>query len=461
MKRPNVLLIYTDQQRGDCLGSNGNSYISTPNLDKLANQGISFSQAFVNCPVCMPSRMSMLSGRYPSALGIRCNGIAMPPEIPCVQHILKAHGYHTANIGKLHFTNHSDRDHKSPHPLYGFDELILSDEPGCYDDAYIDWVRKNAPDQVENCRVDTPPACTVTPIRKHPRDTHQPYRFEGPENLTHTAFVADETIRYLQEHRTGDQPFFCIAGIFAPHCPINPPSRFIDRYKPEDMPLPERLEGENFQDVSDLQWQKVKAYYYALISHVDDQVGRILHELEKTGLDENTLVIFTSDHGENLGDHGRIGKGNPQDSSSHVPLIFSFPKRFKCPRKKSQSIVEAVDIVPTILDTCGVEIPTYFQGTSLFPFLSGSVGQTGRDSALIEFKEPFTRSYKAVRTKDYLYVANGNGSEELYDLAVDPHQLKNIAELPGSAEALGGMRRILIARILDSESHHPTKTAEY
>jgi len=192
--RPNVLLMYTDQQRWDALGASGNELIQTPHLDALAQDGALFEYAYVNAPVCMPSRHSMLSGRYPETVGTTCNGIEMPPDVPCLHNLLKPYGYHTANNGKLHFLNHSSRDHRVPHPDYGFDQLIVSDEPGCYDDAYIKWVSERAPDQVEACRCSTPPAWRGKPVVKEPRRAIEPYLFAGPEDLSHTAFVAEETI---------------------------------------------------------------------------------------------------------------------------------------------------------------------------------------------------------------------------------------------------------------------------
>ncbi len=248
MRRPNVVLLYTDQQRWDTIHYGGNPHIHTPNLDRLAAQGALLENAFCNCPVCMPSRQSMLSGRYPSTLGCVTNGIEMREDVLTLPKILKSYGYQTGNIGKLHFKNHSNRDHREPHPRYGFDTLILSDEPGCYEDAYIQWVREEAPDQVENCRSSTPPAWTGEPVHKQPRKTHEPYIFEGPEDLTHSAFVAEETIAFIRQHQRA--PFFVIAGFYAPHPPLNPPQRFVDMYDPKTLPLPHSDKG----DDQDLPW---------------------------------------------------------------------------------------------------------------------------------------------------------------------------------------------------------------
>jgi arylsulfatase A-like enzyme len=463
MNRPNIVLIYTDQQRWDTISALGNPLIETPNLDRLCRTGTAFDHAFVNCPVCMPSRMSMLSGRYPAALGIANNGIEMPDDIECIQHILGRYDYRTANIGKLHFRNHAsyNRDHRDPHPSYGFETMINSDEPGCYDDAYIKWVERHDPSALELCRSDTPPAWTGEPVHHHPRDVPNPYVFRGPEHLSHTAFVADEACDYIRRH--ADDRFFCIAGIYAPHCPINPPQRFVDMYDAADMPLPVRREGENFIDretgkpVSDDQWRKVKAYYYALVSHIDDQVGRIISTIEELGLRENTLIVFTADHGENLGDHGLVAKGQAYDSSSRVPLVFSMPGTVAQDRV-SHEIVEAVDIVPTFLDLTGVQQPREMRGMSLYPNIAdpdrpgGQSAKTGRspaarESAFIELgSEQLGRHYKAVRTKEYLYVCDRDGSEELYLLADDSHQLANVADDPSAAATLAAARKETLDR---------------
>ncbi len=459
MKRPNILLLYTDQQRWDALRCSGNPLIHTPNLDALAARGALFRKAFVNCPLCMPSRMSMLSGRYPLSLNIRANGVEMPEDIPCLQHILGLYGYHTANFGKLHFKNHSNRDHRVPHPAYGFDTLVLSDEPGCYDDAYIKWVETQAPGQVENCRCDTPPEWRGKPIQKQPRSTEDYHVFQGSEHLTHSAFVADETIAFLKTRRPGE-PFFCIAGFYAPHSPTNPPRRFVDMYDPAKMPLPKRREGQNLRDISDDHWRQTVAHYYALVSHVDDQAGRILRTLDEQGLADDTIVVFTSDHGEYLGDHGRVGKSGPQDSSARVPLLIAWPGHLAAGRQFDQ-IVEAVDLAPTLLDACAVQIPPFMQGMSLRPLLEGREFQA-RDSAYIECHvRGGTNGYKAVRTRDYLYSCEKRGYETLFDLKKNPDQTENVKDDPAYAAVKADLRHQLIRRSFEAEANWPPRPANY
>lgn len=458
--RPNVLIIHTDQQRWDTLRCMGNELMQTPNLDKLASEGAMFTNCFVNNPVCMPSRMSLMTGQYPSALGCTCNGIPLPEDTLTINKMLKPYGYHTANIGKLHFQNHSNRNHKDPHPSYGFDTLILSDEPGCYDDAYIKWVENIAPDQVYNCRVALPPAATDPPNNKPPREAITPYIWESDEDLTHTAFVASETCNYLNEHR--NERFFAFAGIYAPHAPINPPKRFVDMYNIDDMPLPHIGKDEKGpgKDASPEQLRKMKAYYYALISHIDDQVGRILKILEDNELKDNTLVIFTSDHGEHLGDHGLTGKGAPGfDSCIHVPLLISYPGMIK-PGMVIEELIEQVDIAPMILDYCGVQIPRIVQGFSIRPVIEGKPHKP-RSSIFMEDKNPFRSSWKTVRAHEYKYCRNQAGREILFDLINDPYELNNVANHESYAKILNMMRNEMLARWFDVEKQFPFRTGAY
>lgn len=460
MDRPNVLLILTDQQRWDALGAAGNPHIHTPNLDALAARGTLFENAFCNAPVCMPSRQSLLSGQYPSALGSTCNGVEMRQDVPCLHNLLGPYGYRTGQIGKLHFLNHSNRDHREPHPDYGFDVLVVSDEPGCYEDAYVQWVAARAPGEVDKCRVAFPPAAGRSNA-KPPRG--EPYDFESDESLTHSAFVADETVRFIRQSVGGN--FFGIAGFFAPHPPLNPPRRFAEMYDPDALPLPAQDEGQDLfgmakRSKTGSEWRRWKQYYYALVSHVDEQVGRILDALDDSGLRDDTLVVFTSDHGEHLGDHFLTGKGHPHwDSCCRVPLLASWPGRLPQGERRSE-IVELVDVLPTVLECCAVQAPPFAQGRSFLPLLAGGEYQE-RTAAFTESKIPFQSSWKSVRTRDWFYAADGEGRELLYDLAADPDQLRDVSANSEAREALHVMRRELLSRWFGTEKQYPLRTGTY
>jgi arylsulfatase A-like enzyme len=239
--------------------------------------------------------------------------------------------------------------------------------------------------------------------------------------------------------------------------------------------------------LSDDHWRKVKAYYYALISHVDDQIGRILRYLDDSGLRDNTLIVFTSDHGEHLGDHGLVQKGPPGlESCAHVPLIVVPPTAHAttdranattdrananganaAPGRVYAEIIEAVDIAPTILDYCGVQSPPFFQGRSFRPLLQSDGDYEPRTSAYIEFKDPLRSSWKTVRTAAYkysVYTADGDPSSQrelLFDLQADPHEQRNVARDPAYAEALDDMRRELIRRWFTVEGQYPLRTGAY
>ena len=306
MSRPNILVLYTDQQRWDSLGANGNGEVRTPALDGLAAEGVNFERCIGQSPVCTPSRASFLTGQYPSTLGVDRNGIPVPEDTITLPRMLGNYGYVSANIGKLHFLPHANRDHRRIHPGYGFDHLEISDEPGCYEDAYRAWVRRKAPDQLD---------MAIQDGIKHPEERFpkKALAFRSRNDLTHSAFVAEQSVEFIRLHR--GEPFLCIAGFYSPHSPWVAPQEFLDLYDPEKLTLPvfppevEAKRSERF--FSDQELRSARQGYYAMVSEVDHHVGRILACLEELDLTERTIVVFTSDHGEWLGEHLRYGKGYP------------------------------------------------------------------------------------------------------------------------------------------------------
>ncbi len=464
-KRPNILLIYTDQQRWDSLQCYGNNLAITPNLDRLAKSGALMNKNFIQNPVCTPSRISMLTGRYCSSTNIGNNGHKLEKTLTPVNQLLKPYGYHTAQIGKLHFNPHAKRDHKDPTPTYGFDTFILSDEPGCYDDAYTKWVENMNPDMVQKIRTSLAPAAQFYNQPEYsltPRNTHEPYVFEAEEDYSHSSFVTSETCNYIKKHK--DDLFFVIAGFYAPHTPVNPPQRFIDMYNPKDMPLPKVGKNEEIpdylKDIDESKWQEIISYYMALVSHVDDCVGQIIKTLEDENLIDSTIIVFTSDHGEYLGDHGMIQKGMPgHDCISRVPLLISYPPLIKA-NKKVLSLTESVDIVPTILDYCGVQIPTFVQGKSLRDVISGK-NNNHKDNILIEYFDPNGSRQSTIRNDNFKYYCNTDGDEILYDLNRDPYELNNIIENNKYKEILSSLRKQMIIKIQKAAFNGYESTAPY
>ena len=475
MRRPNILLIVTDQQRWDALGANGNGDILTPNLDRLAAEGINFDHCFVQNPVCMPSRASFLTGQYPGTLGITQMGVPVPPATITLPRLLRNAGYTSANIGKLHFLPHANRDHRAIHPDYGFDQLEIADEPGPYEDAYRAWVRRIAPDQLPLISLGLPPNAAVwqrtmglAEAIDHP-DERFPKRalpFRGRSDLTHTAFVAERTRAFIAERRAG--PWCCVAGFYSPHSPWVAPQEFLDRYDPATFRLPDfppeidarrgAAEPGGAHDsiartgASDEELRAARHGYYAMISEVDHHVGRIFRQLEEAGQDDDTLIIFTSDHGDWLGEHLRYGKGYPGDDAvSRVPLIVRWPGGQRRPGRTVGAIVELVDLVPTMLECAALPLPAHLQGRSLAGVLADEAGaEAGRDAALMEHS-----GWKTLRTPHVRYRVEADGREALFDLARDPGEYRDVAADPAYADNLAEARRCLLQRLLARERPLP------
>jgi arylsulfatase A-like enzyme len=460
MKRPNILMLHTDEQRFDTLGANGNSIIKTPNLDKLAHEGVNFTHCFAQNPVCMPSRISMMTGQYCSSLGITQMAIKVPENTLTVQKLLKQYGYATALIGKLHYLPHANRDHRWPHPSYGFDHMELSDEPGCYEDAYRAYVRKKDPSQLDSISLGLPPASRkwqeVMGIQdgiNHPkREIEIAYPFKGRSDCTHSAFVGEQTIEYLHTRQTDSIPFFCFSGFYSPHPPLVAPNEYFDLYSEDEMPIPAFSPEINAQRTemcfSDQEIRKSTLGYYAMVSEVDHWIGRIMDALEKSGLKDTTVVVFTSDHGEWLGEHLKYGKGFwAPDVISHVPLIFLVPKALQGQSGTlCAEIVECVDIVPTLLGLAGVPQPPCIQGRVL-PVAADVSAGTSDGCALTE-----AYGWKSFRMDKHRYVISATEGELLFDLETDPFEYNNIANKSESAVVLAEARRQLINRMLRIEN---------
>jgi arylsulfatase A-like enzyme len=467
-ERPNVLLIHTDQQRWDSIGVNDpRDEVQTPNIDEMASCGVNFDRYFVQTPVCMPSRMSYLTGQYSSQLDIYRNGPPLPEDTETIPAMLDNYGYTSSNLGKLHFLPHSNRDHRETHPKYGFDELEISDEPGPYPDAYRAWVKERAPEALDDVSVGLPPAAEDAAEDfglddiEHPEERHpmEPRAFPADDDLTHTAFVADRTMDFLSRH-ADDEPFFAVAGIYSPHSPWVAPQRFLDWYDPDELTLPDfppeleerRADGAGPDEET---IRRARQGYYAMVSEVDHHVGRILDHLEACGVAEDTLVIFTSDHGERLGDFNGWGKlWRPQDAVSRVPFVVDWPGEVADGGRTVSDIVEAVDLVPTILDAAGIQQPPQLLGRSLLPAIRDT-DDVGREAALHE-----SPSGKGLRTDRFRYLLQDDGSEELYDLAAPYGEYRDVSE--DHPDEVAAMRHRLNQRTLEIDlASTPTRKDLY
>ena len=352
-------------------------------------------------------------------------------------------------------------------PAYGFDHLEIADEPGVYEDVYRAWVRAQAPKQMDAISAGIPPATRVwqEALRieddiAHRGDSKGRFDFAGPipfaadNNLTHSAFVGERTIEFIRQAR--DEPFLCIAGFYSPHAPWMVPQKYLDLYDPAALAIPAfppEINRQRPRDpealYSDAQLRRAKQGYYAMISEVDDYVGRILDALEECGKRDETIVVFTSDHGEWLGDHLRFGKGYPApDVVSRVPLIIDAPGM---PAGDFDGLVEAVDIMPTLLELAAIPQPSIMQGESLAGALRGRRRNTRqKESALTE-----GAGWKSLRTPQFQYLMHADGRECLWDLATDPGAYRDVAARGEYQSDLADCRKLLLTRLLAMERPLP------
>ena len=427
-EKMNVLFIITDQQRADHLSCAGNRILKTPNLDRLASEGMRFTNAFCTNPVCMPNRGSILTGLYPNMHGCRSNGINLPESVPTIIKALQKQGWHTGAIGKLHL-NFLERSYKKGvysaesirawndpekvqsmrerflKPYYGFDEveIVIGHGDRCVG-HYLDWLEEKAPQYVESMK-----------RRLENLFPALLYETELPEECYPTSYVTERSIAFLQRYANrdyGNKPFFLFCSYPDPHHRVCPPEKYKDMYNPEDIELPS-----NFNNLENLKKHPFMAQFiinppmkgihlvqrettrkeaqqfisktYGAISLIDNGVGQILASLEKLGLAKNTIVVYTSDHGDLMGDHGMILKGpSPFNGVLNVPLIWKVPGMIK-PGSVSDSLISSIDFVPTLMKLLRIKSrnqPPNMQGVDMTPVLKDPSKKV-RDHCLIEEDE--------------------------------------------------------------------------
>ncbi|MFX1444968.1 MAG: sulfatase [Promethearchaeota archaeon] len=462
----NVLFIITDQQRADHLSCAGNSGLKTPHIDSICNGGIRFTKYFCATPICMPNRGSFFTGSYPSVHGTRSNGINLNPNIPTISEILKSQGYHTVSIGKTHFNFYAFPYKKKkveslevipywmsgklkspfPTPYYGFDEVKLTVGHGdvCAG-HYMEWLEEKNYDKLDFLK-----SRLISIYENY-------YETVLPEELYPSAYITDQTVEFLErysEGNNGEKPFFLHCSYNDPHHPVCPPGRYKDMYKPNDIELPSNFkDGENLLNhkflgeiLKDSRFphllpQKVDeniakiftALTYGSIAMIDDGVGKILRTLEKTGMADNTMVVFTSDHGDYCGDHGLILKG-----PAHYRSIINMPLLWKVPGLTksgvSDSLINTVDLPKTILNMLGVRKslhPEAFQGYDITPVLKDP-NEKVRERILIEHDEEIAsdrifrvRTLVTERHRLSLYDGYENFGD-IYDYTSDPSEVDNL-----------------------------------
>ena len=455
--RPNILWYCTDQQRFDTIGALGNPHAQTPTLDALVEGGAAFTHAYCQSPVCTPSRTSIMTGLYPSRAHSTRNGnesLARHP--PLISKLVAEAGYHCGLVGKFHLQSSGKRI--EPRLDDGFSYWKFSHAPR--DDwerghDYADWVRARGGDldAMRQSEEHVPAAC------------HQ------------TTWTTECALEFLDEAADLGKPWMLNLNPYDPHPPFIPPKEYADRFDPAGMPGPyfresdlaaqEKLRAVDFQTEArtpeQMEAPRIQALYYAMIALIDDQLARIVRRLDETGQRENTMIIFTSDHGETLGDHGLLLKGcRFYEGLVRVPLIFNCPGTVRA-GLRSDALVELLDMSATILELAGVPIPDYFQGRSLAPILTGqappdhhreSVRSEYFDALAAQFcagRASYATMYRTRRYKLVLYHREGLG--ELFDLEADPHEFENLWDHPD-------YRELQAQLVLESFNSHVVHTTD-
>ncbi len=454
--RPNIILCTCDQLRAFETGCYGNTVIRTPWIDRLASEGVRFETAVTNYPVCMPARSVLMSGQYNRACTGGKSNVCYPidgggtvfPQYPVpgrphlkdvtLPEILRGAGYHTATIGKWHI-------HSWPHDV-GFDYYLIPRVNHCHVGQSF----------TENGGIEfVPPGYSVD-------------------------FEADKLAEFLQARSGDEQPFFMYYNISPPHCPFgDAPEKYLRMYDPSEMPIranadPDTPMPNQDQAFKIYRWdfryyshylpatmtlpegyglRELYAEYYGMTTWVDDTIGRMLRALESTGLAENTIVVFTSDHGDNLGSHGLVQKGGPNEESIRIPLIIRAPGAAVGSVATSHA-ASLVDLAPTLLSMCGLDRPGHFHGRDLAPLLSGA------DPGVPEHAFVETGGGAAIRTRDRMcFVRFGEDGRTLseapaqyYNLAEDPYEFENLA---GSSAASDATALELMATLRDWDAATP------
>jgi arylsulfatase len=431
-QRPNIILIMTDQQRFDTVGAWGYDHMVTPNLDRLAEVGLSFRQAYAPGATCIASRAAMFTGMWPHTTGVYSFD-QWAAHRNWVQDLSEA-GYWCVNIGKMHF---SPRDVPG-----GFHDRVIVENPtnltlanGGADDDWGKWLGMHDVER-PNARNQSDPEWLAK---------HQGVPWEEDEDLHSDVFIGNAAVAWADRHR-GDRPIFLQVGFTGPHEPWDPLPSHLALYEDRELPLVVWREQElddkppqqkrikehhamtwhesqiDLDGATDEEVAEMRRHYYAKITTVDEQIGRVLDALEAKGYLENSLVIFCSDHGEMLGDHNMAYKWLMYDPITHIPLIIwdNRVDRDGASQGEVEDLVSLMDIGPTILEAAGVDIPTYFEGRTLSPYLAGA---SPRPHPYVFCEDNYQIMMRSLTHKLVYYIGQETG--ELYDLIEDPGELFN------------------------------------
>lgn len=445
---PNIVFIMVDEMRWNVMSCEGHPFVKTPHLDRIAREGTRFATAYTVAPICGPSRYSFFTSRYAHVHGALDNtedAAPLPGQI-LLPALLKKEGYETAISGKLHFSPRG--------PAYGFDNFWSdrNEGPGQFP-RWPEYVRTKYGKDVNALRQ---PGSSPFPDDPLGKDLAT---LEMDREDTQVFWTTARALEYLDHKRDPARPFFLFVNYLEPHSPSLLTEYYRRMFDPARMripPLPDKTSSgskrtaDNRHEVADPDIVRaMTAAYFAKVQMVDENVGRVLARLEKLGLDRNTIIIFSADHGNMLGDHGKWFKGVMHEGSSRIPLLMKVPPAHPAAAmfnrgKVVNEIVENIDVMPTLMNLIGRPLPPApgFQGSDLAPLVAGKTA-AWKNRAFSE------RGSRMVRTPEFkLIQTRGRGSEppyELYDLRADPGENRNLAGDPRFAKVQADLMRELEA----------------
>jgi len=447
-KRPNLLFLMADQHRADCVGAEGNAALHTPNLDRVAAEGVRFSCAYTSTPSCTPARAGILSGLSPwhhGMLGYGRVAARYPHEMP---QALREAGYHTTGIGKMHWSPQRS--------LHGFHQTIL-DESGRVETKgflsdYRQWFREYAPDR--------DPDATGIGWNDY---RAKPYAL--PEELHPTRWTGDEAVRFLKDYDR-PEPFFLKVSFARPHSPYDPPVRFMNQYAQVDLPEPflgdwaerDAMHGAELDfslargDLGKQQARASRQGYYGSVSFLDEQIGRILTVLDRRRLTDDTLIVFTADHGDMLGDHHLWRKTYAYAGSARIPMLLRWPAGMTDAERGQVRTepVELRDLLPTFLDAARVPVgESDFDGRSMLMLIGGK-NAPWRETLDLEHSTCYWPENQWTALTDgrhkYVYYAP-TGEQQLFDLRNDPAEQRDLAKRAKHRAPLAAWRDRMIAHL--------------
>jgi arylsulfatase A-like enzyme len=385
-KRPNIVFVFADQMRAHAMGCMGNKQVITPHLDKLASEGLLVTNGISAQPVCSPYRAQLLTGRYGHSTGVIHNDIRLPDSEVVISELMKKQGYSTGYIGKWHLSG----NRKNP----------------------VDAKSRRGWDfwAVRNCsHAHSSPEYWLN-------DAKEPIRVPGWEPDVQT----DLAVEFIKKNKQA--PFCLFLSFGPPHNPYRAPSKYVEMYKGKILKTRPNVPEKNTKSL---------LQYYAMTTSLDSCMGRINDALDNAGISEDTIVVFTSDHGDMLGSQGHSLKQRPWEESINIPLILRYPRRVKAEQRRDW-IVSSVDVMPTLLGLCDIPIPSQLQGLDYSATFVGK-SDTERDAAFLfnvhNGGGPGT-DWRGIRTKEWTYAHHFSGDWVMYDLKNDPYQLKNLVDDP-------------------------------